>query len=492
MFDLKTVLESLLAELIGEENRLQAMGEYVITSSDLFRHGELRAHAKILRAVEAAESSGEKPTLANLMLLGNFNEQELALLNNLSQQRSSYVDDASLSARAYFVYNALAGLNLRSAAASIGNFANVQHSDPIHAWENMFTLLLKAAPVRSVGSGLSSLAAQYTDELRARVEARRTGEAFGAAFPFRGLRDLVPVLEDGDVTLITAPPKAGKTTAAMEIAEYNAARGIDVLWILLETSEKTIAARRLARELAWPVQAQRTGLIDPTAPPYAEQYEEYLERLRYRDANAGQIMLKYAAGQSVEEIYSIITVGARQAEARKRKLLVIIDYLQRINKGPMDGVNALNYISNRIKDAAVTNNCHIILFSQEAFNKQGQDSPAYGSNTPLMIAQIHIAIRRLPAGGQKIPVVINRTAALDALGRERYWQYGLPNEHQAVVCFQVLRANNDSPGLAFVALEAGMFRYLDLDEIAAQGGQLPALFENQKNLLIQHLTGGAS
>lgn len=90
------------------------------------------------------------------------------------------------------------------------------------------------------------------------------------------------MLDDGDMTLFTAPSGAGKSTAAAVIAEFNAyvAEACDVLCIHLETNHSKLQARSYARNLHIPLHLTRSKAFNPDDPRFAKDIQRYTEMVK--------------------------------------------------------------------------------------------------------------------------------------------------------------------------------------------------------------------
>lgn len=257
------------------------------------------------------------------------------------------------------------------------------------------------------------------------------------------------------------------TTMVMEMADYNANENdIDVLVLLLETSPTTIEERFLARELLIPGKSLRDGAVNLNSPQFKARYDAYKGRQREQWATKGRIYLEYVAGSKLSEITTKIRIHKRLADARNRPLLVIVDYLQRIQKASnKTEVEAIAMISNFIKDLAVRYHCHIMLLSQESFsgnNREQGDSRAHGSNTPIFVAQVHIAMRVLNAVEDVVYTNADGEIQLNAVGQKRMWQIAGKQKRQSMVRYDILRANDNDTAQAYVMVENPLFLMYDV------------------------------
>lgn len=172
---------------------------------------------------------------------------------------------------------------------------------------------------------------------------------------------------------------------------------------------------------------------------------------------------------SVNQIITLMALYRRMAEARGNRLLVIIDYLQKINWREFHRTDeriGVSLVSNILRDTVEVQNSksplHYILFSQE--NGEGN---AFGSSAPLFVSQLHLAMQRTsreeceaagkpmkdwPIEGQK-----------DALGNQLYWHRAVDRWH-SVAAITVKKGNDNPGGTVKVVFENAMYNISDYVE----------------------------
>ena len=475
-----SVLRNLLADLFSETtSRLGDMGSDSVTP-DLIP-ADLKFEKQVLEAFYLAEEKGLPPNVDNITLLCRSNDQ------NLREKIEKLAGEASsvplIRAGAIWFTSWVKQELLSEAAKEVMRVAGMDYGDVGEKRDRMLDSLINL-PIADVQQSYNrvELMEMFQDVQRKRVERAQQGQALGAVLHLAALREAAPVLTPGDLTLITAAPKAGKTGSVMEIAEYNALENdTDVLVLLLETSPTTIEERFLARDLLIPGKALRDGKVNLHKPPFEAPYRAYLEEQRQHWNTCGRMYFEYIAGSKLSEITTKIRIHKRMADARNRPLLVIIDYLQRITKASnKSDVEAIALISNYIKDIAVRYECHIILLSQESFtgaNREQGDSRAHGSNTPIFVAQIHIALRVLNATKSVLFTDENGVPFKDALGRDRSWQTEGKQKRQSVIRYDILRANDNDTTQAYALVENAFFIMTDISKAATW--ELPLFAQEQ-------------
>ena len=137
---------------------------------------------------------------------------------------------------------------------------------------------------------------------------------------YTGMLDLDQLtcgLHNEELTIIGARPGMGKTTFALQIADYIAKKKIPVMFISLEMSEEQIITKLIAKETRINSTKMRLGtLTDQEAVKVYEAGAELEEKSLYITSNLRTI-------QQIE-------VEARKLKNKKNIGLIIIDYIQLI------------------------------------------------------------------------------------------------------------------------------------------------------------------
>lgn len=137
---------------------------------------------------------------------------------------------------------------------------------------------------------------------------------------YTGILDLDQLtcgLHNEELTIIGARPGMGKTTFALQIADYIAKKKIPVMFISLEMSEEQIITKLIAKETRINSTKMRLGtLTDQEAVKVYEAGAELEEKSLYITSNLRTI-------QQIE-------VEARKMKNKKNIGLIIIDYIQLI------------------------------------------------------------------------------------------------------------------------------------------------------------------
>ena len=137
---------------------------------------------------------------------------------------------------------------------------------------------------------------------------------------YTGMLDLDQLtcgLHNEELTIIGARPGMGKTTFALQIADYIAKKKIPVMFISLEMSEEQIITKLIAKDTRINSTKMRLGtLTDQEAVKVYEAGAELEEKSLYITSNLRTI-------QQIE-------VKARKLKNKKNIGLIIIDYIQLI------------------------------------------------------------------------------------------------------------------------------------------------------------------
>lgn len=476
MTEAQVVLELLIANLFGDESKLGMMGEDIVTEDTVPE--DWKWHRAVIRGFYEAERVGDPPTPENIALLSRLKGADtLDKLKKIAERSGSH----SVRSCAIFFKGWADNKRADEILAKIGSMSGIEYGDVKEKYGLALDALLASAPMESKQSYTRISMINELETIQARrVDLLEKGQALGAQWHLAKLRELAPVMRGGDVTLLTAAPKAGKTTSVMQVAEYNAEHNdTDVLILLLETPASTLEERFLAKYLMIPPNALRKGLVDLRKDPFRQLHSDYKERQQNTWDTGGRIYIQYIAGAKLSKIAAEIRTHKRMADARNRPLLVIIDYLQRIPEiGGKSTVESLAIVSNSMKDFAVMYGVHILLLSQESFtgNAKAQgDSRAHGSNTPIFVAQVHMALRVL---NSQQDIFVGNGDQLDRMGNVRYFQRKGNHQRQSILRYDIIRANDDETGNAYMLMENPLFTMYDF---SAELDKLDVFFQKQVN-----------
>lgn len=141
---------------------------------------------------------------------------------------------------------------------------------------------------------------------------------------YTGITDLDNImcgLHRQELTIIGARPGVGKTTLALQIAEYIAKKGIETAFISLEMSEYQIIQKMLMKKTKVNSYKMRLGTLE----------EQDLEKISFASAEIAELPIHLITNaRTIQHIENI----ARKLKNKNNLGLLVIDYIQLIkNKG---------------------------------------------------------------------------------------------------------------------------------------------------------------
>lgn len=141
---------------------------------------------------------------------------------------------------------------------------------------------------------------------------------------YTGITDLDNImcgLHKQELTIIGARPGVGKTTLALQIAEYIASKGIETAFISLEMSEYQIIQKMLTSKTKVNSYKMRLGTLE----------EQDLEKISIAGAKIAELPIHLITNaRTIQHIENI----ARKLKNKNNLGLLVIDYIQLIkNKG---------------------------------------------------------------------------------------------------------------------------------------------------------------
>lgn len=181
------------------------------------------------------------------------------------------------------------------------------------------------------------------------------GQTTGVASGFRELDAKTSGFQKGDMVLVAARPSMGKTTFALNIAEYAALReGKKVAIFSLEMSKEQLAYKLLCSEAHIDMLKLRTGNLE-------DKDWENIARASGPLAEA-KIFIDDTAGISIMEMRS----KCRRLKIEHGIDIIIIDYLQLMSGGRSSESRQqeVSEISRFIKSLAKEMQCPVIALSQ--------------------------------------------------------------------------------------------------------------------------------
>lgn len=457
---------TLLANLTGERSRLMEMS-YALKKDDI--PADMPFERAYMDCLWTVHINGGAPTRENMILaLG----MKYPNIKDIPEQVDALLADGRTEARNVNLMSNLIGQtrNQQNLEASLQQALKVA-KEPIGSVDERFAkamqLISDSMLQNNTNRPISSLDRfdQFTDVLRKRRDRYLSGKALGAMLPVKGLRELIPVLQPGELCLWTGPTGGGKSTIGTAIAEYNAwgdvdkeveefKGGIPVLMIHLETSHNSFQERQLARHLNIPTKFSKTAGLDPDSEPWKSRLLNFRKQIERWETERAPITYFHAPDASNQDIEKAVYLFSEMCKVNEQYGEVIVDYLQKMRDIPgLQKNESIAQNAEFLKNLAERYEIHITTFSQE--NSEGK---VFGSSQPQHKSQVHIQIEREDAeedfmrmrGGQPFT---------DALGQPRYWHR--KGQKQAKTILRVVKANDDSPGEVTVWIEGALYKIVE-------------------------------
>lgn len=263
--------------------------------------------------------------------------------------------------------------------------------------------------------------------------ARFKGGLSGVPTGFYLLDRMTFGLQPSDLIIVAGRPSMGKTSFAMNIAEFAAMNRRCVAVFSLEMSREQLVRRLLCSQAAVDMDKVRTGSIDEN---------DYMR--------LAQTMTQLAGAQMYIDDTSDISVGEMRSKCRKLKLeqgldLVLIDYLQ-LMSGPRHAENRqqeVAAITRSIKGMARELDVPVLLLSQLS------RAPESRADKRPMLSDL----RESGAIEQDADVVV-------LLYRKAFYEEDADNIAEAIVA----KHRNGKTGTIRLAWQGEHTRFVNLDE----------------------------
>lgn len=196
----------LLASLMGEESHLHLMGDAQLTP-DMIPEQIFKQERAILQALFDCDARGIVPIPENVKLMANKSGHKL-----IDEVAALTPKPIMIRALAIWVRSVVYAWYLDQGWQKASKIAKGSFIDAEEQRDLMMDAIMGALPSSVNASRFSDLQlAERMMEIQIkRVERRKNKQALGSVMPFVGLREFVPALSDGDVTLLSAASKAGK------------------------------------------------------------------------------------------------------------------------------------------------------------------------------------------------------------------------------------------------------------------------------------------
>lgn len=268
-----------------------------------------RLNKKILKAIQSLKRAKEEITM-------------LTVKNKLTDEKNILSYLATLSENIYSttaesVYKKLIELTKKRQMQKLLNESATKIKDAENIDIDIEKVIKELNKIEDREIKEESLKEQIIDTLDMIEKNMKNKNDYSLYTGMLDLDQLTCGLHNEELTIIGARPGMGKTTFALQIADYIAKKKIPVMFISLEMSEEQIITKLIAKETRINSTKMRLGtLTDQEAVKVYEAGAELEEKSLYITSNLRTI-------QQIE-------VEARKMKNKKNIGLIIIDYIQLI------------------------------------------------------------------------------------------------------------------------------------------------------------------
>lgn len=268
-----------------------------------------RLNKKIFKAIQSLKRAKEEITM-------------LTVKNKLTDEKNILSYLATLSENIYSttaesVYKKLIQLTKKRQMQTLLNESVTKIKDAENIDIDIEKVIKELNKIEDREVKEESLKEQIIDTLDMIEENMKNKNDYSLYTGMLDLDQLTCGLHNEELTIIGARPGMGKTTFALQIADYIAKKKIPVMFISLEMSEEQIITKLIAKDTRINSTKMRLGtLTDQEAVKVYEAGAELEEKPLYITSNLRTI-------QQIE-------VEARKLKNKKNIGLIIIDYIQLI------------------------------------------------------------------------------------------------------------------------------------------------------------------
>lgn len=268
-----------------------------------------RLNKKIFKAIQSLKQAKEEITI-------------LTVKNKLTDEKNILSYLATLSENIYSttaesVYKKLIELTKKRQMQKLLNESVIKIKDAENIDIDIEKVIKELNKIEDREVKEESLKEQIIDTLDMIEKNMKNKNDYSLYTGMLDLDQLTCGLHNEELTIIGARPGMGKTTFALQIADYIAKKKIPVMFISLEMSEEQIITKLIAKDTRINSTKMRLGTLnDQEAVKVYEAGAELEERPLYITSNLRTI-------QQIE-------VEARKVKNKKNIGLIIIDYIQLI------------------------------------------------------------------------------------------------------------------------------------------------------------------
>ena len=455
-----SILNTMLANLIGEESRLHEMAEDRITPADL---KDYPFQARVLEILEYLEKENRPPTAESIksVLLVAGQEEFAGYIPLLLEKQTEHKDIISHAFALKKIY-----LLQQQNDKLLDELASIFHSNVGVPSEHLQQALEKVqqAQVRvEQKASLDHVATvnRFLAKVRKRIERRATGISSAPTWPWEGMKRLSPQMERGDITTLMAKSGWGKTTVGGVLAEHWAfAQKYEVYVYLLETTPDQFHMRQTARNCLIPTKAIRTALWNPDEESNATAaYRDFVHNT-LDNPELGKIYLQDTASWTPAMFEAFITGVERKAAGEGKECVHIVDYYSLVDTSQWKYSNVPNNeLATWFKRIAVSKELYLFLLAQEQEESQvgaGDNKFAKGGNEILKQSQAVFRLDRSVASNEMPVLDANGRQRVDNMGNPRY--YHRPGQLNSIFRIDSIKVNDGELGSVQLQSEMAYYR----------------------------------
>lgn len=421
------MIRRLIADLIGDRNRLHEMGNLQLEPEMLPE--SLEVEAMVLRAIYRLAKSNVAPTRDNIIvqIAPVYGEQAEKAVDALLMYASTNGNMIGVLSLALSDWISAQGLRKLSEELT-KDLSNPKIGNVDQIYHRFVSQASRYAPrLISVESTPTELATERWVALQQqRRQKLENNEPLGPKFPWKALNEAIGgYIRMGDMIHFAGKSKTGKTLIAGLIAEYIAYElGYDVELFHMETETEQYVQRMISRHTRLPL--SKIDSINFAVDPFKSQLEAVTGYIKAREESKGSLKYTFCPGISIDEIAMHVANSAAISRSRGREYVWIVDYYSLITPPPgFAGGHVNNYIADRLKTITQSARTRSIVFSQYSDDADfTQRLSSFDGQMILKRSQANIQIRRTPNNEkQDVPLLDEDGNPMrDGLGNPMYKQ----------------------------------------------------------------------
>lgn len=275
--------------------------------------------------------------------------------------------------------------------------------------------------------------------------------------PHWNLNKNIPVIKPGQIITLAGDTGGGKSSMAMQFAEFSYMIGKNVLVIHMEDMYEIIGVRQTVRWVGGTLEELERGDPRNRMVKMAKLKEEWAK-------NGGSIDYRYLAGFDIDTLKGKITEYARELELVDKHLdLVVFDYFQKAdhdrhvkNGQNLASVNAAGV--EKLKIHAEKLAYTLMIVSQETADADGGKHTAW-TKALEQKAQIYISLTRktIKEKEEEYVNITNRYGIIEKVS------LALAGDRSVWVELNIKKVNQGKTGIVWLYFDGPRFRAIDPD-----------------------------